>query len=75
MSSAGDVDAFIEAAAEEPTKEWKVLAVLNKVEGASWTTMEAWGQLYRSLSIHKEEQAKVVQMFDKATGALVIYQS
>jgi hypothetical protein len=59
---------------DEP-REWKVLAVLSQVEGASWSTMSAWAQLYQALSTSSEEGTKVVQMVDKGTGALVIYQA
>lgn len=67
----------------EPTEEvkevkkgertWEVLAILHEVEGVAWSVMEAWGALYRAFSIHGGgEGAKISQMCDEKTGALVL---
>lgn len=59
---------------EEVKPEWRVLAVLSQVEGASYDTMQAWAALFRALNSDNALRP-VVQMLDKESGALVLYQS
>jgi hypothetical protein len=54
-------------------RTWEVLAILHEVEGVAWSVMEAWGALYRAFSVHGGgEGAKISQMRDEGTGALVL---
>lgn len=74
-----DVQSFAGAHSETTIKveakpEWRVLAVLSQVEGASYDTMQAWAALFRALNSDNALRP-VVQMLDKESGALVLYQS
>lgn len=70
--------AFVEKPeGDQPTEAnqpvWEVLAILNETEGVSHHVMESWGALYRAFSIFgTDSKAKITQMRDVKTGALVL---